>query len=676
MKHYILACALSAGFASAIAQTNLEVAEIEAFRLSCPETLITGALHQIDSTSITSHGAADISRALNVIPGVKMETRGEGGSRRIHVRGSSLRSPYSIRNSMLIVDGFIFTEADGNSPIEWLDPNLISSINVVTGPAAASYGGAYGGAFVVETNENKRYVNESTGIARMATTGVPDSYFNYQAYNMLGGLGNGSYALSICNSENPGYRDWEWNNKSQLYFKAKFYGAKNVKHTIIAGLYDGRWALPGAIKEEDASINPMSSPGAGYNAHVDRMRTLGGYSVSKEFESGSTLSASILGRYTLKSNPYGTSTNYNGYKEEDGMGMSAYIRATKNIFKRDDLELNTETSAIILFDKTDLREWDFAPSALTVIPPKRYDLTLDANQAFLSSSLILTNNSTFRVEAQLGLNSRNRHTHGLTYESDTLFLTSIVYDSESNNISFLPRLGASYMLSDNLTVFTQMSTGFSDPTSFELVDPETFVPAELKSEEALGLELGFRYQFGEKLQLRNTLYHQTVNNAIMGIVEDGYDTFMNVEGGLVMSGLETEIAFTPCRSIFIRGYGTFTMHKFGEESEFDGNAIPGTPGLTGGLQLRYIHDLFNLNVEFRHIGENPILNDNSVYAEAYSLLDPSVEVKINNKYVVQAGVRNALNTQYSDWLHLNAGWSKYYNPAPPRTAYISARFTF
>ena len=73
--------------------------------------------------------------------------------------------------------------------------------------------------------------------------------------------------------------------------------------------------------------------GAGYNAHVDRMRTLGGYSVSKEFESGSTLSVNFR-RYTLKSNPYGTSTNYNGYKEEDGMGMSAYIRATKTSQKR------------------------------------------------------------------------------------------------------------------------------------------------------------------------------------------------------------------------------------------------------------------------------------------------------------------------------------------------------
>ncbi len=676
MKKHILAFALTTGFASAIAQTNLEAAEIEAFRLSCPEPLVTGALHHIDSTSITSHGAADISRALNVIPGIKMETRGEGGSRRIHVRGSSLRSPYSIRNSMLIVDGFIFTEADGNSPIEWLDPNLISNINVVTGPAAASYGGAYGGAFIVETNENKRYVNENTGIARIATTGIPDSYFNYQAYNMLGVLGQGSYALSICNNENQGYRDWEWSNKSQLYFKAKFYGAKNVKHTIIAGLYDGRWALPGAINEENASINPLSSPGQGYNAHVDRMRTLGGYSIFKEFESGSTFSASILGRYTLKSNPYGTSTNYNGYKEEDGMGMSAYIRATKNIIKRDDLEFNTESSAIILLDKTDLREWEFAPSSLTIVAPKRYDLTLDANQTFVSSSLILTNNSTFRIEAQLGINNRIRNTLGLIFDRDTIDLTGNVYDIESRNISFLPRLGASYMLTKNLTVFTQMSTGFSDPTAFELVDPESFVPAELKSEDALGLEFGFRCQLGEKLQLRNTFYHQTVDKAIMGIVVDGYDTFTNVQGGLVMSGLETEITFTPNRSIFIRGYGTFTMHKFGEESEFDDNAIPGTPGMTGGLQLRYIHNLFNLNVEFRHISENPIVNDNSVYAEAYSLLDPSVEVKINKKYVVQAGVRNALNTKYSDWLHLNAGWSKYYNPAPPRTAYISARFTF
>ena len=685
MTKYLLLASTVLSFSSIIAQTNLQPAEVEAFRLKSPEKLVTGALHQVDSTSITSHGATDISRSINVIPGVKMETRGEGGSRRIHVRGSSLRSPYSIRNSMLILDGFIFTEADGNSPIEWLDPNLISSINIITGPAAASYGGAYGGAFVVETNENKRYINESTGIARIATTGVSDSYFNYQAYNMLGTIDHGSYALSICNSENPGYRDWEWNNKTQLYFKAKFYGEKNVKHTIIAGNYDGRWALPGAIKEEDASLNPLSSPGQVCNAHVDRRRTIGGYSFTKEFKPGSTFTASMLGKYTSKFNPYGTTTNpngYNGYKEEDGMGMSAYIRATKNIFKRDNLELNTESSAILLFDKTNLVEWDFTPYVVSEMPPKRYDLTLDANQSFVSSSLILTDNTKFRIEVQLGLNNRIRNTYGSTFVSDTSGLNEYEYDIDSRNLSLLPRLGASFMPTENFTVFAQISTGFSDPTSFELVDPEDdFVPAELESEDALGLELGFRQQLGEKIQLRNTLYHQIVKNAIMGIVENGFDTYTNVDGELEMSGLESEITFTPNRSIFIRGYGTYTIHRFNnveieDEQDIDGNAIPGTPSLSGGLQLRYIHNLFNLNIEFRHIGENPILSDNSVYAEAYSLLDPSVEVKINNKYFVQAGVRNALNTQYSDWLHLNNEYSKYYNPAPPRTAYIGARFTF
>ena len=45
-----------------------------------------------------------------------------GGSRRINVRGSALRSPFAVRNTMLFVRGFMLTEADGTSPVEWLDP--------------------------------------------------------------------------------------------------------------------------------------------------------------------------------------------------------------------------------------------------------------------------------------------------------------------------------------------------------------------------------------------------------------------------------------------------------------------------------------------------------------------------------------------------------------------------
>ena len=155
VRHFVSAVCtlLLVGFS--IAQTSLDSVEVSAYRLTCPEKLVPGVVDSVDSAQLNAFASPDLSRAINTIPGVKMETRGEGGSRRIQVRGSSLRSKYSIRNSMLIFDGFVLTEADGNSPIEWLDPSFISNINLVTGPAAASYGGAYGGAFIVETTESK-----------------------------------------------------------------------------------------------------------------------------------------------------------------------------------------------------------------------------------------------------------------------------------------------------------------------------------------------------------------------------------------------------------------------------------------------------------------------------------------------------------------------------------------
>ena len=259
MNKHILLAATTLVFSSAIAQTNLQTAEVEAFRLMSPEKLVTGVVHSVDSAVIKSHGSSDMSRALNTIPGVKMETRGEGGSRRIQVRGSSLRSPYSIRNSMLLIDGFVFTEADGNSPIEWLDPEIISNISVVTGPAAASYGGAYGGALIAESTNPELVGNNSTCQYRISTTGRTESYSNQLPNFRLGGnfglqsrlaystqfnSEELSYSLSIITSENPGYRDWEWNVKDQIYFNAQSIDKNDGQHNLIAGLYMGAWALP------------------------------------------------------------------------------------------------------------------------------------------------------------------------------------------------------------------------------------------------------------------------------------------------------------------------------------------------------------------------------------------------------------------------------------------------
>ena len=48
----------------------------------------------------------------------------------------------------------------------------------------------------------------------------------------------------------------------------------------------------------------------------------------------------------------------------------------------------------------------------------------------------------------------------------------------------------------------------------------------------------------------------------------------------------------------------------------------------------------------------------------------------NEPWQVTVGVRNALNASYSGWVQANAPRDKFYNPAPPRTAFLSVRLTF
>jgi len=663
------------------AQTLLSPAEIKAYRLTTPPQLITGVFYEIDSLNI--HGAtnSDLSKALNSIPSVKMETRGDGGSRRLHVRGSSLRSPYSVRNTMLYYDGFVLTEADGNSPLELLDPDLINSVSVITGPAAASYGGAYGGALQVFSHNNLKTSTHAWAHIQMGSTGGK-GHENDDGYSVLGlnsrvsagvshGFEHGSVNISTVISDNPGYRDWEWNNKKQLNLHASFYAPSGGVHRVIACHYDGDWALPGSINQNQVDTIPTASPGIDYNAHVARIRDMVGYRYERKLASGWDISASVLGRNTSKSNPYGTSPFYQGYKEETGYGYSMLASASKNLLKGDNWALDFETTIMQINDNLQITEWDDEPSALTVIIPMRYDLNMSAQQNFVSTSWVASKSDNFRLETQFSFSNRSRATTGFLYSD----MEPSPYLSDKTQNTFLPRIGASWEFRQGYSVFAQASTGFSDPTAFELVNPEDGQVAELNSEEAFGAETGIRAQLSNDADMRITFYHQTVNSAILMLVqENDAVAFENVKGGLEMSGIECELNYKINEHLNLRAYGAFSNHNFGKETDYPGNALPGSPKTTGGLQLWSHYNWCSVNFDSRYIGETPLNNNGDYTMESYMVINTSVVFNLPKELIVEIGANNLLNSEYTDWPQLNGVFGKYYNPAPPRTAYLSIRW--
>jgi outer membrane receptor protein involved in Fe transport len=42
---------------------------------------------------------------------------------------------------------------------------------------------------------------------------------------------------------------------------------------------------------------------------------------------------------------------------------------------------------------------------------------------------------------------------------------------------------------------------------------------------------------------------------------------------------------------------------------------------------------------------------------------------------LEFGIQNLFDTEYSAWPQLNGVYGKFYNPAPPRTSYLSLRWS-
>ena len=109
------------------------------------------------------------------------------------------------------------------------------------------------------------------------------------------------------------------------------------------------------------------------------------------------------------------------------------------------------------------------------------------------------------------------------------------YDAPFEAWDVLPRIGLSKTLGDWGNWFFQTSTGFSDPTNFESLstDVEGALLNPLRAEEALTFETGLRFE-----QAECVFYHQTVGNAIVQVIENDIESFINETNPLTMVGLE------------------------------------------------------------------------------------------------------------------------------------------
>ena len=96
------------------------------------------------------HLAAD--QTLFGLPGVVVATRTNPSQDvRIAVRGFGSRSSFGVRSVRILRDGMPLTNADGQTPLDYLDLETVGRIEVIRGTAASLYGNASGGVIDIRS---------------------------------------------------------------------------------------------------------------------------------------------------------------------------------------------------------------------------------------------------------------------------------------------------------------------------------------------------------------------------------------------------------------------------------------------------------------------------------------------------------------------------------------------
>ena len=130
---------------------------VSAFGQNGTKQKVPAAITVIGNRQFQRYGNVSLVPAFNTVAGVRMEERSPG-SYRLSIRGSLLRSPFGVRNVKIYWADMPLTDAGGNTYLNLIDPNSISTAEILKGPAGSVYGAGTGG--VVTFNERYRHFED------------------------------------------------------------------------------------------------------------------------------------------------------------------------------------------------------------------------------------------------------------------------------------------------------------------------------------------------------------------------------------------------------------------------------------------------------------------------------------------------------------------------------------
>lgn len=676
----ILFILISISFSPAFSQDTdtlplLEEVRVRAFEQYRTPNTSTAPVRLIRSDNSDRNNKTSLVHSFNSIAGVRMEERSPG-SYRINIRGSSLRSPFGVRNIKVYWNDIPVTDAGGNTYFNQFAWNNFSNIELFKGPASSLYGAGTGGLLLMSSHEGAQkavqleYLKGSYDLQHIfasATWGKDDN----------------SNSVTYAHNESDGYRRQSAMRRDNVSWSTRYKLSDRQELTASLLYTDLYYQTPGGLTLAEYENNPRAArPAAGAfpgaeaaKAAIFQKNILAGFSHKYQISDVLRNNTVVYASYTNLKNS--AVRNYERRIEPQWGGRTSFT------WEKHYINVNWQIVGGAEFQQGDFNTLvsdnvNGGPGAVQT----NDDIGNQLFTGFLQTDIAVKDNWIITAGTSI-----NRGRVIIRRLSDN----PVVSQSRRYQNEFSPRLAVLRKLANEFYVLGSVSRGFSPPTTAEVLPSTGVISTDLEAESGWNYELTLRYNlFQRQLQLEATAFFLDLDNALVQRRDGGGADYFTNAGSVHQKGVELQARYQKqmrpghfVRSLLVQGDYTLNHFRYKDfvkgTDDFSGNKVPSVPSNTFSL-LADVNVAGNFYSQLSFYSASAIyLNDaNTARADAYQLLGWRIgwKTKISTKTNINLylGADNLLDQVYSLGNDINAAGGRYYNAAAPRNFYGGVRF--
>lgn len=658
--------ALLVGLLPALPALAVEPVTVTAPRLERPLAETPAAITRVEREGPAGRRGLTLDEGLAAVPGVYFQNRHNfAQGLRISSRGFGARAAFGIRGLRLRLDGLPLTLPDGQSQVDTIPLEAVTSVEVRRGPASVLYGNATGGVVDIHTAEGRAMAHSP--VARFQA-----GSYGFRKAHARGGGADGDWAHHVTGSlrQLDGYREQSAADKRLLRASATRRWAGGRELRLIAGAMDTPYAEdPGGLTREQMAADPAQ-------ADADAVTLDAGQEVDQQdlgavWTDPASLPGEITARVFLSRRDFQQQLPFVYPGAENRVAYERAFYGTRLAYRDGGVLAGRALEAVVGVDAD--RQAD--DRARYVVDETRtvQDQTVDERQTATAAGVF--------TRVGLALGAATDLTVGLRLDRLRLAVDDRhpASPDDSGGRTFTEPsagIGLTRALGRH-TLYANLTTAFESPTFVELADPAGGggLNPTLEPQRAFNREIGARGPVaGGRYEL--AVFSVRVRDELVPFEEDGREFYENA-ASTRREGVEAGLRLTPAAGWEARAALTVADYRFSDfrardGHEYDGNRLPGLPPYHGSLQVRRQGERGFGELVLRHAGPVYVDNANSERAGAYTVVGLRAgwhrPLSGDRRLTLFAGVDNLLDAAYAANVRVNMNDSRaYYEPAPGRS---------